>query len=129
MEIEVGEYVRTKNGLIGKVNKIELAGSGVRFGGEYLSETIIQFNDGKVYERRVKEKDIIKHSFNLIDLIEVGDYVNGNIVTDKYLFAGEKPVIEIERNDTNCKCLCEKDIKSILTHELYEANAYKVKGE
>ena len=128
MEIKVGEYVRTKNGLIGKVNKIELAGSGVRFGGEYLSETIIQFNDGKVYERRVKEKDIIKHSFNLIDLIEVGDYVNGNIVTDKYLFAGEKPVIEIERNDTNCKCLCEKDIKSILTHELYEANAYKVKG-
>ena len=127
--MEVGEYVRTKNGLIGIVNKIELAGSGVRFGGEYLSETIIQFNDGKVYERRVKEKDIIKHSFNLIDLIEVGDYVNGNIVTDKYLFAGEKPVIEIERNDTNCKCLCEKDIKSILTHELYEANAYKVKGE
>lgn len=129
MEIKVGEYVRTKNGLIGKVNKIELAGSGVRFGGEYLSETIIQFNDGKVYERRVKEKDIIKHSFNLIDLIEVGDYVNGNIVTDKYLFAGEKPVIEIERNDTNCKCLCEKDIKSILTHESYEANAYKAKGE
>ena len=129
MEIKVGEYVRTKNGLIGKVNKIELAGSGVRFGGEYLSDTIIQFNDGKVYERRVKEKDIIKHSFNLIDLIEVGDYVNGNIVTDKYLFAGEKPVIEIERNDTNCKCLCEKDIKSILTHEVFEANAYKVKGE
>ena len=129
MEIRVEELVRTKNGLIGKVNKIELAGSGVRFGGEYLSDTIIQFNDGKVYERRVKEKDITKHSFNLIDLIEVGDYVNGNIVTDKYLFAGEKPVIEIERNDTNCKCLCEKDIKSILTHELYEANAYKVKGE
>lgn len=129
MEIKVGEYVRTKNGLIGKVNKIELAGSGVRFGGEYLSDTIIQFNDGKVYERRVKEKGIIKHSFNLIDLIEVGDYVNGNIVTDKYLFAGEKPVIEIERNDTNCKCLCEKDIKSILTHEVFEANAYKVKGE
>lgn len=126
MVIEIGEYVRTKNGLIGKVNKIELAGSGVRYGGEYLSNTIIQFNDGKVYERRVNEKDIIKHSFNLIDLIEVGDYVNGNIVTDKYLFAGEKSVIEIERNDTKCKCLCEKDIKSILTHEVFEANAYKV---
>ena len=73
-DIKVGEYVRTKNGLIGKVNKIELAGSGVRFGGEYLSDTIIQFNDGKVYERRVKEKDIIKHSFNLIDLLEVRRY-------------------------------------------------------
>ena len=50
-------------------------------------------------------------------------------IEDKYLFAGEKPVIETERNDTNCKCLCEKDIKSILTHEVFEANAYKVKGE
>lgn len=41
-KICINEYVRTKNGLIGKVNKIELAGSGVRFGGEYLSDTIIQ---------------------------------------------------------------------------------------
>ena len=71
MEIKVGEYVRTKNGLIGKVNKIELAGSGVRFGGEYLSDTIIQFNDGKIYERRVKDRNITKHSFNLINLLEV----------------------------------------------------------
>ena len=54
MEIKVGEYVRTKNGLIGKVNKIELKGSGVRFGGEFLTDEIIQFNDGKIYERRVK---------------------------------------------------------------------------
>ncbi len=75
MEIKVEELVRTKNGLIGKVNKIELAGSGVRFGGEYLSDTIIQFNDGKVYERRVRDKDIVKHSFNLIDLIEVRRYI------------------------------------------------------
>lgn len=65
-------------------------------------------------------------SENIIDLIEVGDYVNGNIVTDKYLFAGEKPVIETEGNDTNCKCLCEKNIKTILTHEQYNANCYKI---
>lgn len=74
MEIKVGEYVRTKNGLIGKVNKIEIAGSGVRFGGEFLTDTIIQFNDGKVYERRVKDKNIVKHSKNIIDLIEVRRY-------------------------------------------------------
>lgn len=71
MDIKVEEYVRTKNGLIGKVNKIELAGSGVRFGGEFLTDEIIQFNDGKVYERRVKDKDIVAHSKDLIDLIEV----------------------------------------------------------
>lgn len=35
-KIEVGEYIRTENGLIGKVNKIENAGSGVRFSGEFF---------------------------------------------------------------------------------------------
>ena len=111
MEIKVGEYVRTSKGKIFKA-----------------TENIkINVSIPKKYEKFADE--ITKHSFNLIDLIEVGDYVNGNIVTDKYLFAGEKPVIETERNDTNCKCLCEKDIKSILTHEVFEANAYKVKGE
>ena len=111
MEIKVGEYVRTKQGIIFQA-----------------TENIkINVSIPKKYEKFADE--ITKHSFNLIDLIEVGDYVNGNIVTDKYLFAGEKPVIETERNDTNCKCLCEKDIKSILTHEVFEANAYKVKGE
>lgn len=69
-EIEVKEYVRTNNGLIGKVNKIEMAGSGCRFGGEFLTDTIIQFNDGKVYERRVTNKQIVKHSKDITDLIE-----------------------------------------------------------
>lgn len=71
MEIKEEEYVRTNKGLVGIVNKIELAGRGLRFGGEFFTDTIIQFNDGKVYERRVTDKKILKHSFNLIDLIEV----------------------------------------------------------
>ncbi len=68
-------------------------------------------------------------SDNIIDLVEFGDFVNGYRVADKYLFAGEKPVLETEGNDTNCKCLCEKDIKTILTKEQYMANCYKVGGE
>ena len=126
MEIEVEEYVRTKKGLIGEVNKIESAGSGVRFGGEFLTDTIIQFNDGKVYERRVKDKDIANHSFNIIDLIEVGDYVNGNEVLDKYLLNGEIPVLETTGDETNAKCMCEGDIRTILTKEQYQANCYTV---
>lgn len=113
-DIKENEYIRTYLGEIGRVIAIK----------ENPDRVVID-DCGQI----VLIADITKHSFNLIDLIEVGDYVNGNIVTDKYLFAGEKPVIETERNDTNCKCLCEKDIKSILTHEVFEANAYKVKGE
>lgn len=73
--------------------------------------------------------NIVKHSKQLIDLVECGDFINGYRVTDKYLFAGEKPVLETEGNDTNCKCLCEKDIKIILTKESYMVNCYKVGGE
>lgn len=126
MEIRVEELVRTKNGLIGKVNKIELAGSGVRFGGEYLSDTIIQFNDGKVYERRVKEKDIIKHSFNLIDLIEVGDIVFiQDVLNNDYVYIYDDEMLKAVREDIEEGL----QITEVLTHEQYKANCYKVKGE
>ena len=107
-EIEVGDFVRV-NGIIGKV--------------EQIGNSLFWIEDGSSYSLDDKS---VNHSKNIIDLIEVGDYVNGYEVTDKYLFAGEMPVIETEGNDTNCKCLCEKDIKTILTKEMYEANCYKV---
>lgn len=119
-KIEIGKYVRTDKGKIGKVVEIRLG-----------------FNkDLQVYQDIYKLDNglwtildyIVKHSKQLIDLIKCGDFVNGYRVTDKYLFAGEKPVIETEVNDTNCKCLCEKDIKTILTKEQYMANCYKVGG-
>ena len=69
---------------------------------------------------------ILKHSFNIIDLIEVGDFVNENEVIDKYLFNGEIPVLETTGDETNAKCMCEGDIKTILTHEQYERNCYKI---
>lgn len=131
-ELEVGEYVRTKNGLIGKVNKIELAGSGLRYGGEFLKDTIIQFNDGKVYDRRIKDKNIVKHSKNLIDLIEVGDIVNNYIVLDvmEDLETGE---IHLEMPSSFPKkgscAIYADEIETILTHEQYMQNCYKVEEE
>ena len=109
MNIEVGDYVRSRNGSIGKVTKIE--------DDKYLYENkeLITFIG-----------NVVKHSKNIIDLIEVGDFVNGNIVTDKYLFAGEMPVVETSGDETNAKCLCEKDIQLILTHEQYSQNCYTV---
>lgn len=129
MDIKVGEYVRTKNGLIGKVNKIELVGSGVRFGGEFLTDTIIQFNDGKIYERRVKDKDIVKHSSNIIDLIEAEDIVNGyRILEIVDLINDDKKVFTICKSDFKniCRVWGEEDIKSILTNKQFEENCYKL---
>ena len=122
MEIEVGDFVRTKNGLLGRVNKIELKGNGIRYAGEFITDTIIQFNDGKVYERRVKNKDIVKHSKNIIDLIELYDYVNGMIVFDIITYDNGEKAIKLSSG----YLMNEKEIKDILTHEQYQANCYTV---
>lgn len=56
MEIQVGEYVRTDNGLIGVVNKIELQGCGVRYAGELLSEEDIKSTVTKEQFKSVEYK-------------------------------------------------------------------------
>lgn len=112
MDIGVGDYVRTNDGRIFRVYKIDNKNSKYTL---YSDE----------FTRPINYK-VTKHSKNIIDLIEVGDFVNGNIVTDKYLFAGEMPVVETSGVETNAKCLCEKDIQLILTHEQYSQNCYTV---
>lgn len=110
--IEVGEYVRTFNGLIGKVVELtDIGNYAIRIynGAEYVVRAVIK-----------------NHSKDLIDLIEVGDYVNGNEVLDKYLFGGEIPVLETTGDETNVKCMCEEDIRTILTKEQYMQNCYKI---
>ncbi len=123
-KFEVGEYVKTKNGEIAKI--IEIAKS--------VTNKIIYCTDKDITINKVTINclsnddlaDIVKHSKNIIDLIEVGDYVNGYEVLDKYLFNGEKPVLETDGEETNCKCLCNSDIKSIVTKEQFESVEYKI---
>ena len=63
----------------------------------------------------------LKSSFNLIDLIEVGDYVNGHLVTATYMYH-----ISLQNGKDYILFHNDDEIKSILTHEQYEANCYKV---
>lgn len=75
--IEVGEYVRTEKGKIGKVIKIRLPLKGLK---NDRVAYLIEWADEKIYYiSMIKD---IKHSKNIIDLIEVGDYVNGELVVD-----------------------------------------------
>ena len=91
MELEVGMYVRTIKGKIWII----------------ISQKAISGH----------RKDIIKASHNIIDLIEVGDYVNGF------------PVIHKENDILKCGLLVqfkENEIKSIVTKEQFEQMEYKV---
>lgn len=69
MEIEVGEYVRTRNGLIDKIDRY------------CFSSNIYYCTNGICIDKEnrigVFLKDIVNHSKDIIDLIELGDYVNG----------------------------------------------------
>jgi hypothetical protein len=59
----------------------------------------------------------VKDKKNIIDLIEVGDYVNSF------------PVLHKEKDKLVCGLLLsyeEQDIKSIVTHEQMEAMEYKI---
>lgn len=60
MNIKVGEYVRLKSGRIGKVESVD-----------YFKDGSLMGIDCKDIRHYILAEFIAKHSFNLIDLIEV----------------------------------------------------------
>lgn len=110
MEIEIGEYVRTQDGIIFKTD----------FVGQSI---VIDKTDKYTYSKR----DIVKHSPNLIDLIEVGDIVNKQIINTISKDNEENIIVWhcgfYGDDDVGFK---NKDIQTILTKEQYEQNCFKV---
>ncbi len=105
--IEVGEYVRT-NGIIGKV--------------EQIGNSLFWLEDGSSYSLSNKS---IKHSKNIIDLIEVGDYVNGYPVRRIANFNNE--LCNFDLNAMEWTPLKDIDVYyNILTKEQYMQNCYTV---
>lgn len=118
-KIEVNEYVRTKGGEIGIFK-----GYNNNKNSQWKYKVKLpKMKLWKYYE----EENIVKHSKQLIDLIEVGDIVE--IRTG--LHSSFKYFVE---NEDNLLLLEEKvkqfwNIKTILTKEQFEANCYKAGGE
>lgn len=74
-----------------------------------------------------KIEDITKHSKNIIDLIEVGDYVNGILVTGKESTLLYTEIKGIDGSGYHIPISqYGEGIKTILTKEQYEQNSYKV---
>lgn len=113
-KIEVNEYVRFNNGEIGKVIDIKENPSRIVYS-EYGEIGLIS--------------DIVKHSKQLIDLIEVEDIVNGMEVLDIHKPRDLWEPIEIRVDSRYTNFILAEDIKTILTKESYMANCYKVGGE
>lgn len=112
-DIEVNEYVRTKDGKIDKVINSNF----------YMSIYV------ECEKRLYLIENIVKHSKQLIDLIEAGDYVNGMEVLDIHKPRDLWEPIEIRVDSRYTNFILAEDIKTILTKERYMANCYKVGGE
>lgn len=109
-ELEVGKFVRTKAGMIAKIiSKDNVSGS------LHKDEIVFILDNGN--KLALHSRKVIKASHNIIDLIKVGDYVNGF------------PVIHKENDILKCGLLVqfkENEIKSIITKEQMESLEYKV---
>ena len=111
MKLEVGMYVRTKRG-IRKIDHINPR--------KTINMFYYKLNDD--YEYGVFGlKDIIKASHNIIDLIEKGDYVNGEKVILK-----NDGYIEIGTTNDYIGFNNEEHVKSIVTKEQFESMSYKL---
>lgn len=121
MEIQVGEYVRTNQGYIAKLEDIDK--EFMYFDNVimcYYEETkLLPINVEMLDGIFLKAEDyVVKHSFNIIDLIEEGDFVN-----DKKVKINYKDAILFEDGEN----IVEQQIKSILTKEQFQAMEYEVK--
>lgn len=111
-EIKVGNYIRTKQWGIAKVNTV---------------------SNGKCIQIKNKNNRVTHYfeqigspSSNIIDLIEVGDYVNGHLVIavdrEKLEVSIENCMYGSDYEDINGNI----DIKSIVTKEQFKAMEYEV---
>lgn len=115
-EIKINDYIKTKSGNIYKVR------------------SITKFSDGDIHIA-VKEQtiflrpnEIAKHSKNIIDLIEIGDYVNEEKVIalrgedDCYYDVGT----DFDDEYGNWFGYQKEEIRTILTKEQYKNNCFEV---
>lgn len=106
-EIRVGEYVRSKFGSIGKVTRIEE--------GTFLY-------DGKELISFIG--NVVKHSSNIVDLIEKGDIVHTeDVLSEDYYYMYDDEMIEATKRTIEDGVT----LVDILTHEQYKENCYRVK--
>jgi hypothetical protein len=132
--IEVNEYVRTNKGVIGELISETLSYP-------EPSEWILKANNNKIVIVECNDYPV-KHSKQLIDLIEAGDYVNGYriLAIEDSIYKNSKRILiyknqkeKYERwiyiQEYDGKIHTQDDLVEILTKESYMANCYKVGGE
>ena len=125
--MKAGDYARNKYG-IGKILEVNKHGKLIELIFDKFTMPIEDINGKIVGQMSNKfiintdyEPEDFKSSPNIIDLIEIGDYVNGEKVTDKFDY-----LLVFDNADYYKD---ENEIKSIVTKEAFENMEYKVGDE
>lgn len=123
MKLEVGMYIRTKYcGIcdeiaIRKIIKIDK----INNNWFYIDKNVCDIY--KDHTNKLNTVNVEKASFNIIDILEVGDYVNGYYVEDVLkTFVN----VAVGSNYFQSPTIYEKDIKSIVTKEQFENMKYGI---
>lgn len=112
-KLSVGMHIRTKWGYICKlVNINDYREPKMKYGVEANCLKYIMF---------IGKGDIKDASFDIMDLIEVGDYVNGCRVHK----IGNCLTIILD-NEENISWINPNDIKTIVTREQFESMSYRI---
>lgn len=110
MKLKEGMYVRTKDGNIAKII-------------DNRDNVIVKTDDNTTHLRSM----IVNASDNLIDLIEIGDYVNGKRVYNISIVDGLKYLdVEVEDYLSDTPFINADQITSIVTKEQFESVKYEV---
>ena len=114
MKLEVGQFVRLKSGYICKIINInDFREPNMKYGVEanYLKDVMF-----------IGDDDVVKASYNIIDILEVGDYVNGV----KVINIDDEWITMRDMQVPILKSIANGLIKSVITHEQMEQMEYKV---
>ena len=122
MEISKGMYIRF-NGFISKIGHINTSKKG---------NTYVQFKQPNGLLAHTRIENIDKASFNIIDLIEVGDYVNGYLVIGKPYKFYDTQFISLDTSESWNWSKGEMPIKyieTIITKEQFNSMKYVVERD
>lgn len=140
-EIKEGDYIRTEDGEIRKIVNIDKTEQTENNPVEILwcnldkpIKILKECSKDTIYAIEMSGAKKLKHSNNILDLIEVTDIIKyriNNISTtletkgyiEGIVDISDKEMLQRIKNDKNYEIL------EILTHEQFEQNSYKVGGE
>ena len=99
-----------------------------------IAGTCYEIDDYKIYKTdrnyTIVEDEIKSHSKNIIDLIEAGDYVNYKLIIEKRKTKNKMWLLAVdelpEYRVINETLIYESLIETVLTHEQYEQDCYRM---